>query len=61
MFKRSQVDSRRGITVGEFLMDKVLGFDSIWNALNTLIRIPATTFGAWGVLGDATPATQSAA
>lgn len=62
MFKRSRVGNRGGgITVSEFLVDKVLGFDSIWNALHTLIRIPAATFVAWGVLGDATPATPSAA
>lgn len=47
--------------VGEFLADKVPGFDSIWDALHTFIRIPAGAFLAWGAMGDATPAAQMAA
>lgn len=46
---------------GEFLADKVPGFDSIWDALHTFIRIPAGAFLAWGAMGDATPAAQMAA
>jgi hypothetical protein len=49
------------MTVGEFLADKVPGFDSLWDALHTFIRIPAGAFLAWGALGDATPAAQLAA
>src|SRR5450830_1227764 len=29
------------MTVGEFVADKVPGFDSVWDALHTFIRIPA--------------------
>lgn len=47
--------------VGEFLADKVPAFDSVWDAINTFIRIPAGAFLAWGALGDATPAAQFAA
>lgn len=49
------------MTVGEFLADKVPGFDSLWDALHTFIRIPAGAFLAWGALGDSTPAAQMAA
>lgn len=47
--------------VGEFLADKVPGFDSVWDALHTFIRIPAGAFLAWGAMGDSTPAAQMAA
>ena len=46
---------------GEFLADKIPAFDSVWDALNTFIRIPAGAVLAWGALGDATPAAQFAA
>lgn len=49
------------MTVGEFLADKVPGFDSIWDAVHTFIRIPAGAFLAWGAMGDSTPAAQLAA
>jgi len=49
------------MTVGEFLADKLPGFDSVWDALHTFIRIPAGAFLAWGAMGDATPAAQMAA
>lgn len=49
------------MAVGEFLADKLPGFDSIWDALHTFIRIPAGAFLAWGAMGDATPAAQMAA
>jgi hypothetical protein len=49
------------MTLGEFLADKVPGFDSVWDALHTFIRIPAGAFPAWGAMGDATPAAQMAA
>lgn len=49
------------LMVGEFLADKIPGFDSVWDALHTFIRIPAGALLAWGALGDATPATQFAA
>jgi len=51
-----------GIMVaGEFFADKVPGFDSVWDAIHTFIRIPAGAFLAWGAMGDATPAAQTAA
>ena len=46
------------MTAGEFLADKIPGFDSLWDALHTFIRIPAGAFLAWGALGDSTPAAQ---
>ena len=46
---------------GEFLADKIPAFDSVWDALNTFIRIPAGAFLAWGAMGDATPAAQFSA
>lgn len=49
------------MAVGEFLADKLPGFDSIWDALHTFIRIPAGAFLAWGAMGDSTPAAQMAA
>jgi hypothetical protein len=48
-----------GIMVaGEFFADKVPGFDSLWDALHTFIRIPAGAFLAWGAMGDSTTAAQ---
>ncbi len=49
------------MALGEFLADKVPGFDSLWDAFHTFIRIPAGAFLAWGAMGDATPAAQTAA
>ena len=49
------------LMAGEFLADKVPGFDSAWDALHTFIRIPAGAFLAWGAIGNATPAVQMAA
>ncbi len=47
--------------VGEFLADKIPAFDSLWDGLNTFVRIPAGAFLAWGAMGDATPAAQFSA
>lgn len=46
------------LTVGEFLADKVPAFDSFWDALNTLVRIPAGALLAWGAMGSEPAATQ---
>ena len=46
------------LAIGELLADKVPGFDSLWDALHTFIRIPAGALLAWGAMGDATPAVQ---
>ena len=47
--------------VTEFLVDKVPGFDSVWDAIHTFIRIPAGALLAWGAMDDSTPALQLAA
>jgi len=47
--------------VAEFLADKVPGFDSVWDAVHTFIRIPIGALLAWGAMGDSTPALQMTA
>jgi hypothetical protein len=47
--------------IAEFLADKVPGFDSVWDAIHTFIRIPLGALLAWGALGDASPDVQLAA
>jgi len=47
--------------VAEFLVDKVPGFDSAWDAIHTFIRIPIGALLAWGAAGDSAPALQLAA
>ena len=49
------------MVVGEFVADKVPGFDSIWDAIHTFIRIPIGAFLAWGAMGDSTVPAQVAA
>jgi hypothetical protein len=49
------------LALGEFLADKIPAFDSVWDALNTFVRIPAGALLAWGVFHDATPSVQLAA
>lgn len=44
--------------VGEFVADKVPAFDSLWDALQTFVRIPGGMALAWGALGDQGPAAQ---
>ena len=44
--------------LAEFLADKVPGFDSVWDAVHTFIRIPIGALLAWGAMGDSTPALQ---
>jgi hypothetical protein len=44
--------------VCEFVADKVPVFDSLWDALHTVVRIPAGILLAWGAFGDQTPAAQ---
>lgn len=44
--------------VCEFVADKVPAFDTLWDALHTIIRIPAGTLLAWGAFGDQTPVAQ---
>lgn len=45
----------------EFLADKVPGFDSLWDALHTFIRIPAGAVLAAGAIGLQDPALALAA
>ncbi|MBX3616040.1 DUF4126 family protein [Nitrosomonas sp.] len=45
----------------EFFMDKIPGMDSVWDAIQTFIRIPAGAMLAAGAVGDVTPALEIAA
>jgi hypothetical protein len=45
----------------EFLVDKVPGIDSVWDALHTFIRIPAGALLAAGATGDSLTALTVAA
>lgn len=47
--------------LAEFLADKVPGFDSVWDAIHTFIRIPIGALLAWGAMGDSSPDMQLAA
>ena len=43
------------MALGEFLADKVPGFDSVWDAVHTFIRVPAGAVLAAAALGQADP------
>jgi len=43
---------------GEFLADKIPGFDLIWNALHTFIRIPAAALLAYAASSHLSPQQQ---
>ena len=45
----------------EFFADKIPGFDSLWDALHTFVRIPAGAVLAAGAVGEVDPAVQFAA
>jgi hypothetical protein len=45
----------------EFLVDKIPGLDSLWDALHTFVRIPAGAFLAAGASGDTLSALTVAA
>jgi len=49
------------LMLGEFLADKIPAFDSVWDAVNTFVRIPAGTLLAWGVFKEAPAGQQVAA
>lgn len=49
------------LTIGEFVADKVPAFDSLWDALQTFVRVPAGMLLAWGALDDAGAGAQLAA
>ena len=44
------------MVAAEFLADKIPGFDSVWDVVHTLIRIPAGAVLAASVFGDSPPA-----
>jgi hypothetical protein len=41
--------------LGEFVADKIPGFDLVWNALHTFIRIPAAALMAYAAGSNLTP------
>jgi Domain of unknown function (DUF4126) len=43
---------------GEFVADKIPGFDLIWNALHTFIRIPAAALMAYAASSHLSPVQQ---
>ena len=45
----------------EFLGDKIPGFDLIWNALHTFIRVPIAALLAYGATAQLSPLQQGAA
>lgn len=47
--------------VAEFLADKVPGFDSVWDAIHTFIRVPAGALLAAGAFGEQGAAAALAA
>ena len=49
------------MTLGEFVADKVPAFDSVWDAVQTFIRVPAGAFLAAAALGTTDPAWVAAA
>lgn len=49
------------MAAGELLADKVPGFDTLWDAFHTFIRVPAGAFLAAAALGHADPAWVAAA
>lgn len=46
--------------LGEFVADKVPAFDSVWDGLQTFVRVPGGALLAWGAFGDQGPAAQLA-
>lgn len=45
----------------EFFIDKIPGMDSVWDSIQTFVRIPAGAMLAAGAVGDVTPALEIAA
>ena len=45
----------------EFFIDKIPAIDSMWDSIQTFIRIPAGAMLAAGAVGDVTPALEIAA
>ena len=47
--------------ISEFVVDKIPGADTTWDAVHTFIRLPAGAMLAMGAVGDASPALEIAA
>src|ERR1041385_1896096 len=45
----------------EFFADKIPGFDLIWNALHTFVRVPLAALLSYGATANLSPAAQLAA
>lgn len=49
------------LLVVEFLVDKVPAIDSVWDSVQTFVRVPLGALLAWGVFAQASPETQTIA
>lgn len=49
------------LLVVEFLVDKVPAVDSLWDSVQTLVRVPLGALLAWGVFAHASPEVQTIA
>ncbi|HET9819843.1 MAG TPA: DUF4126 domain-containing protein, partial [Rhodanobacteraceae bacterium] len=49
------------LLVVEFLVDKVPAIDSVWDSVQTFVRVPLGALLAWGVFAHAPPETQTVA
>jgi len=49
------------LLVGEFFADKVPAFDTLWDGLQTLVRVPGGMALAWAALGEHAVSVQLAA
>jgi len=45
----------------EFLVDKIPAVDSVWDSVQTFVRVPLGALLAWGVFANASPETQAVA
>lgn len=49
------------LLVVEFLIDKVPVIDSVWDSVQTFVRVPLGALLAWGVFANASPEVQAIA
>ena len=49
------------LLVVEFLVDKIPAVDSMWDSVQTFVRVPLGALLAWGVFASASPETQAVA
>jgi len=49
------------LLVVEFLVDKIPAVDSMWDSVQTFVRVPLGALLAWGVFANASPETQAVA